>query len=148
MLIDACNNTVSNCLNCNGTTCIGCESEYYLIPEINQCFQCGQNCLNCTSLSQCTLCQQGFYNNNNNSGQCQQCLPQCLNCSSGSGCDQCADAYYFAVVMNQSMCYPCPLGCATCSNSSFCLTCTTVYSYLTGSCLFMGYLTSCPSEAC
>ncbi|KAL4462387.1 hypothetical protein ABPG72_009214 [Tetrahymena utriculariae] len=162
---DSSNNTCgqcsSQCLTCKDSpkNCTACQTYYQLIAsdntcqacQINQgqyydfstktCMTCFQNCLQCTSSTNCQLCKPGYSPNSNQCSPCNNsCLTcngpnsnNCLSCNSGlylytsnSTCQQTCNTGggYFA---NQNTCSPCDQTCSTCngSYSTQCITCTT-----------------------
>ncbi|KAL4456740.1 hypothetical protein ABPG73_014766 [Tetrahymena malaccensis] len=72
-------------------------------PNQNICKQCSLNCLICSSSTNCSQCQQGFYLN-------------------GNICSPCMQGYY----QNGNQCLPCDSSCKICSGpgSNNCIICS------------------------
>ena len=52
-----------NCINCNSTHCIFCESGYY--PNKDKCNKCSNGCQTCENSSYCKECHSGYYSKMN-----------------------------------------------------------------------------------
>ncbi|EGR34389.1 hypothetical protein IMG5_013570 [Ichthyophthirius multifiliis] len=114
------------------------------------CTLCDNSCTQCTSLSICQSCNQGFYLNNsicvqecpvgkfkNNSDRtCTSCDSSCFSCTSLSLCQSCNQGFYLE---NVSCIQECPIGkfknnpdrtciqcdtsCSSCTSTTLCQSC-------------------------
>ena len=106
-----------NCANCLNTTCLLCDTGYYL--HDNTCLsQCPSTTLSTDNIT-CQLCNTVFTN-------CTICTDTaCTYCSYGElsngACQPCSPGTF----SDNSQCTTCPSTCATCLNQSYCVTCQT-----------------------
>ncbi|XP_053385676.1 protein draper-like [Mercenaria mercenaria] len=81
------------CTSCSGSTCLKCESSYFL--PVNVCIPCPEDCTSCNEFSNCTSCKPGKWGSVN---QCQfTCVDKCYNreCEYDTGyCIQCKSGLY------------------------------------------------------
>ena len=91
-----------NCETCvmgRSPKCKKCQVGYGTPSETDEssCVPCNRNnsgCLNCDSLSQCTLCKSsGMAPKKDGSGECAACAPNCIRCSEPGHCDSCEAGY-------------------------------------------------------
>jgi hypothetical protein len=108
--------------------------DYYFLN--NQCKTCAQtitNCVTCSALSVCTLCNTGYAIDTTN--KCQTCasfITNCSTCSSNSTCLVCLGSN----LLRDNLCRVCSqivTNCNTCSSAGICLTCVTGYGLDTSS---------------
>lgn len=153
------NRTDSKCYFCNATTqrpyvykakCYAeCPSK--TIPIDNVCYDCPNNCLDCTSKISCTRCESGYvlydgfcYSSTN----CPQPIKsgtKCLGCPELTqkyvqATGVCATSCSSGTKEINNICYSCPTNCYTCLNTSYCSTCKTGYFRYNGKCS-----SSCPT---
>lgn len=112
----ACSSTCKTCSSNSSNSCLSCYSNMFL--SNNQCLQCTStsNCLLCQSsnLTQCTACPVG-YTLSSTSGTCQtMCSLNCLSCQSVSpyACLKCQSGY---APNWEGVCLPCASNCKSCS---------------------------------
>ncbi|XP_053385679.1 multiple epidermal growth factor-like domains protein 10 [Mercenaria mercenaria] len=142
----------AGCATCSSSTCMSCESSYYLSG--GGCFQCHENCNSCNGTNDCTSCRANKYNlaskctlncadNCLNSecaddkGSCYQCTQgwygqkcqhNCSFCANGL-CDLractsgCTDGYFEYNTVSDSLCLKCPRDCKHCYNGTTCHVC-------------------------
>jgi hypothetical protein len=87
-----------------------CLSNYWLDNNAANCIACDINCLQCSSTTKCSICNQGFYLTSNYS--CSRCQTQCLTCSDANSCILCA---------NQNLYYNSTQGLCVTGSTSNCL---------------------------
>ncbi|EGR29122.1 zinc finger lsd1 subclass family protein, putative, partial [Ichthyophthirius multifiliis] len=119
--VSSCNSCDQNCLTCIGPgyyNCVECIKNYFKLGQstcikecpdgyfpsedssnVKECIKCDIKCATCISLKQCTLCNNGFYqqmSNINNIVECINCDQKCKTCSGPSfrNCIQCASLYF------------------------------------------------------
>ncbi|KAH0575846.1 Cysteine-rich membrane protein 2 [Spironucleus salmonicida] len=146
---------ITNCIECDITSCKTCKSQFKLIDlicvpdqcqnssecqadefcyisstETNKCQKCSENCAICTDITTCTVCENGFSNQNNMCVPCEATLPigstcqcgaqktlNCAACDAGS-CSLCITNYRLsngACIID--MCQP-----GSCKTGEFCET--------------------------
>ncbi|CAD8127452.1 unnamed protein product [Paramecium sonneborni] len=138
-LCQTCTLSATNCGSCVGglhrhldnNQCI-CDNGYY---ENTTCQPCQLPCINCTSLSVCTSCNDSTYQSGttcqcqatyfmNASFMCQSCVAPCQNCTSEMLCTSCISNYYKSgntCIQCTSPCYNCvdfPTKCTSCVNTN------------------------------
>ena len=189
----SCKECDKKCKACDGPKngqCSKCIDKYYLYnascvdkcpvrmaPVLNkktgviQCKDCGNNCQECTSPTECQTCDNNWYLYNKlcvktcpkhstyhvvKPNECRQCPNECETCSSDKICDSCDVGFYlfdskciqvcpkgFMANKDTRKCNKCTANCDRCDNQAICLTCTPPY-YLhkyTGKCV-----TKCPES--
>ena len=72
---------------------ISCQNNYWLDNNAANCIQCDPNCVQCSSTTRCSKCNDGYYLLSNFT--CSMCMSQCLTCSAGSTCSICQNTNYF-----------------------------------------------------
>ena len=87
-----CLQCLSPCETCTGkesTKCLSCKKGYYFNETSKSCHQCSSDCLDCTDLSHCTICIDGYYSNESY---------ECLSCSTlnGMNCKTCSNRECFS----------------------------------------------------
>lgn len=103
--------------------------------------ECIAPCDSCSSASECSSCQDGYFFDGS---ACLSCNPACVTCSSAStdSCPSCADNYYQPASSTSCLGKTCSLpacdvscnGCSSSGNTN-CLSCATGFFESTGSCL-------------
>ncbi|CAD8077820.1 unnamed protein product [Paramecium sonneborni] len=134
-----CTVSATNCGSCvdglhrhlDNNQCI-CDNGYY---ENTTCQPCQLPCINCTSSSTCTSCNDPTYQSGtscqcqstyfmNASFMCQSCVSPCQNCTSESLCTSCVQNYYISgntCIQCTSPCYNCvdlSTKCTSCINTN------------------------------
>ena len=70
----------------------------------SRCYYCHdyiEGCIECTSSSTCTLCENGYFLNSTNKCQlCQIALEGCAKCNSSVSCYECKSTYYLNTTLN------------------------------------------------
>jgi len=99
----------------------------------DQCVPCNiPNCVQCSSLTNCTECAAGYYLLN---GRCIRCPTECLTCSSGTTCTSCNVGY---TLVNGKCMRECPSCCTSCTYSPtgnpICTSCINSFVYINGIC--------------
>ena len=120
-----------NCPNsnilCQDVPCLNfCSGHGKCDHGICQCFdgwygdscelRCSSNCVRCLRSGKCSLCVEGYFEQN---GQCLQCSAPCLTCTSEAVCQTCNDGYY----LDGESCLNCYSGCKLCTASNVCSDC-------------------------
>ncbi|EWS75877.1 hypothetical protein TTHERM_000559855 (macronuclear) [Tetrahymena thermophila SB210] len=111
-----------------------CNKTYF--DSNGSCLNCPQNCITCTSLTICQICQTGYFNLDGNCVQScpnnfiidqnnKKCICRLNSTLQNSSCP-CNDGY----VDINDICQPCPPNCKICNNQLFCSACVQNY-YLT-----------------
>jgi len=100
-----CTTLLENCAYCEGTTsnpkCTGCVSGYFSSNGI--CKNCSSlpNCTHCNNNGDCTVCKNGFYLNSNKI--CTSCnVANCASCETNGKCGTCKKGYY----LDNNTCQP------------------------------------------
>lgn len=116
--------------NCNRS--IGCASncsDYYYRAYNNgthgyECIRCPNNCLTCTSATECTTCDTNYWGT-----YCQHnCYGCSSDCSKSLGCDsKCITGYYPEAIDTGSVCKQCSDHCDSCSAYDICHVCQSGY---------------------
>jgi len=114
--------------------CSECNEGNYLQDDV--CTGCFSNCATCTSATECTKCDDGFYLDS--PASCLPCDFKCKTCTSATDCSDC-EAGYALKKDTDVVCDPCPSSCDTCSISGAvkdeCQTCSSgYYRTLTAKC--------------
>ncbi|XP_053385677.1 multiple epidermal growth factor-like domains protein 10 [Mercenaria mercenaria] len=140
------------CSSCSGSTCLKCESSYFL--SSSSCSPCPGQCTSCTVYNNCTSCKPNKWGSGSqcqytcvdscynkecqyDTGYCVQCKPglyglQCQhNCSDCEGdlCDLrrctrgCKQGYYEYNTEYESICQTCPTDCRNCYDARTCRAC-------------------------
>ncbi|KAL4495395.1 hypothetical protein ABPG73_022440 [Tetrahymena malaccensis] len=100
-------NECLKCLNTNlfitsqNRTCGLCLSAEF--NDGTKCIKCQNNCLSCTSLNDCTKCENGYYYKNQ---ICNKCDDNCLSCTDKYQCNSCASNY----TLYDGLCFNCEEG--------------------------------------
>ncbi|XP_053386117.1 multiple epidermal growth factor-like domains protein 10 isoform X2 [Mercenaria mercenaria] len=142
----------AGCNSCSGSTCLKCESSYYLSNGF--CSPCPKDCTSCNGYDYCTSCKPGKWGSDNqcqftcsnncynkechnDTGYCVQCKPglygpQCEHyCSicTDDLCDLrrcthgCKQGYFEYKTETESICQICPTDCRNCNNVRTCQVC-------------------------
>ncbi|CAK94557.1 unnamed protein product (macronuclear) [Paramecium tetraurelia] len=117
-----CTSCPTGCLTCDSFSCLSCTTGYYLSTI---CIQCSTPCSTCSSSTNCSACNSGYYLSGSS---CLSCTSPSTYC--GSPCS-CSSGYYLV----GSCCYPCQSPCAQCSGSATsCTACVDPTNQSTPSC--------------
>lgn len=119
----ACKACSDNCNDCTSTQCNSCNSGFY--PSGSNCIDCSNNCIACSSITQCTDCKIGFYLTSNS--DCLQCASNCDQCNSNE-CTHCTNGYVLyegnclancppSTFENNGACEPCSDNCNDCTST-------------------------------
>ena len=109
-----------NCLECEGSECLYCESGYYYGQ--GSCEVCGEHCMSCFDLDFCDICDYGYFASGN--GKCEACGEGCSLCENEETCNECLQGYF----NSESKCEECPEHCSVCDESQ-CYSCEAGFSY-------------------
>ena len=124
---------------------ISCPAGYYSANQI--CSKCLQNCADCTTGIDCTMCNAGFYRYHGTSWSCLSTCPDgyfgnamskecevcmvgdCKTCSGGTPCTACETGHY---LVSPISCMDCIGSCEMCSTNTDCSQCASGYYIDTG----------------
>lgn len=126
----ACGLAIDNCSSCNTTTCLGCESGFFLIA--GGCASCTTIDLHCNTciIGFCNSCVVGYYLSVT-CNLCSDAIPNCTACANPNACTACTNNTVVAWNGTAIVCRTCGQvmwQCLTCLNINVCLTC----NYTTG----------------
>ena len=120
-----CSPCLAGCLNCiSSHECTVCDEanhfalnegicscdDHGFFPFLNDsfvlvCEKCKENCLECSDLTNCFKCSEGF--EVQNLEQCFQkiaCPPNCKNCAEATTCDECNEGFNLNYQGTQAVC--------------------------------------------
>lgn len=98
-----------------GLCSTSCSAGSFFNKSIVGCSSCSMNCLICTEISFCQLCQSGYY-------------VKSLNSTSNTCLNQCPNGYYANTISGS--CQICLFPCQNCTSSIDCVTCQSGALYL------------------
>lgn len=78
---------------CTINSLLACQGGYWLDNNAANCLQCDPHCQQCSSLTRCASCYQGYFLTS--AFSCQVCLSICATCSDASSCLTCTNPAYF-----------------------------------------------------
>lgn len=125
------------------TSTTSCNKDEYFDAESKRCKSCPTGCLECTSPSNCTLCESKYIrfngkcekqancevpgsSSNSLVSSCQQCPENCASCEKDSGpCTQCNVSFY----LSDTRCLPCMDNCIVCYDSFTCSICSPGFTF-------------------
>jgi hypothetical protein len=106
---------------------------------VPDCLLTSPNCLQCSSSSQCSVCQAGFVNSSASVNVCLPlcAIPNCWRCSSSLTCISCNANY--SLSSNKTQCtLACSVpNCNVCLNSTACSQCQVGYTLSNNLCIII-----------
>ncbi|ELP92368.1 protein serine/threonine kinase, putative [Entamoeba invadens IP1] len=140
--------TMNDCetLYFKGDRCVRCKSTFYL-TENHMCLNCSENCLTCTSNTNCILCDNNYIVKN---GFCVSGTDVSDNCSKVvTGTSICALCVSKTFRNENGKCENCLENCVECRNIKTCTFCESNYLLLTNSsaCISYDNLTNCEDKS-
>lgn len=103
----------TECLACNDTyylsesTCTQvCPTDNYKNATDRACYKCPVSCKECSPVPVCTVCADGYFNNNTNVNplDCVRCRTFCASCASYEICDTCQAEFSWNVSAGECVC--------------------------------------------
>ena len=116
---------MANCDDCSvdgPAICTKCEKGFHQ-KSTTECVKCDTDgCLNCSSPSTCTTCEDGRTLTN---GVCKGCSKNlCIECDALGNCPQCKPGYFLE--SDGQTCSGCTDGCSECTEAGDCLQCQVI----------------------
>ena len=113
-----------NCSRCKGETliCSTCEPGFAMNKALNQCTKVIENCYTSGEDGRCTICQEGYFLEENRCISCHEKVKNCSQCSQDLANFRCFGCRKGFFVTTKGDCKPCEADCERC-DSVGCISC-------------------------